>query len=170
MRNLIIVSGIIVAAAFAAGVACGGDDDDSGPVCPRDANCAGRVCGTEPTCMTSCGTCPTGQTCSAVGTCTTGTPTNEEGCLQTYTVLGEQWVRCSFYCASGEPITSVEAALLCMRARDICGTITDATAPMSGTVSSQLSTCVSQLPVAACADLDAGGAPPTSCTGLPWWM
>ena len=36
---------------------------------PCQPGCGARVCGPDPVCKTSCGTCPTGQTCTSQGTC-----------------------------------------------------------------------------------------------------
>ncbi|MFH1811531.1 MAG: hypothetical protein ABIJ09_22520 [Pseudomonadota bacterium] len=40
-----------------------------GPVCPRDADCTGRVCGNDPVCSTSCGACAGTSTCNSGWQC-----------------------------------------------------------------------------------------------------
>ena len=60
------------------GVGCIGDVGGVGGGCAP--NCAGRNCGADPAgCVTSCGTCAPGWTCSSSGTCTPPPPTCPTG-------------------------------------------------------------------------------------------
>jgi hypothetical protein len=159
----VLIGGIVAGTTFAAGAACGGDDDD-GTCTP---NCAGRVCGTDG-CTGQCPPgCPVGQSCTAAGTCqsTTTNPTNEEGCLQLLTALCQRGIACvDYYCiATGERIVDVGGCFACMGAVDRCAATPNADTPMTDGDVAEMNRCISDIGVAACADIT-GGVLPASCS------
>lgn len=160
MRNLIVVVGIVVVAAFAAGAACSGDDSSG-----CTPNCSGFACGWDPVCGTmSCGTCPTGQTCTTYGTCqsTTTNPTYQEGCMALQTAACQKHIACGSVCtATGVAITDVEACYVCNGSRDICATVANPSGIMTDAEIATVNRCIADISPMSCDDLWAGRMPPT---------
>jgi hypothetical protein len=52
-------------------------------------NCAGKVCGADPVCGTSCGSCSTGQTCNSAGQCVPSTPAWQTGLVSWWKLNGD---------------------------------------------------------------------------------